>query len=197
MGQEQTAHEKEHPWVMHKLAQVLEGWDGYQTSLLHAVTPLTSDQLSWRLAPERRSLGELARHICTGRITWLSRMGAPGVVTVAQRVPRWHTDDDDTRRVAEESVPCDDAALLAEWLALSWQPIQRLLEEWTVDDIFDTYPLAGYVVSRQWTIWRIMSHDLHHGGQMATMLALQGIDAYELRTLGGHVISPPKLNLAG
>jgi hypothetical protein len=126
-----------------------------------------------------------------GRITWLSRMGAPGIDTVARSVPRWHADDDGTRRVAEESVPCDDAASLAEWLALSWQPIQRLLREWIVDDLHHTYPLAEYVVSRQWTIWRIMSHDLHHGGQLAMMLALQDIDAFELRALGGHVISPP------
>ena len=40
-----------------------------------------------------------------GRITWLSRMGAPGMDTVAERVPRWHTDDDGTRRVEEDSVP--------------------------------------------------------------------------------------------
>jgi hypothetical protein len=66
-----------------------------------------------------------------GRVTWLSRMGAPGIDTVALRIPQWHTDDDGTRRVAEESVPFDDAALLAEWLALSWQPLQHLLEEWT------------------------------------------------------------------
>ena len=64
---------------MHKLAQVLEGWDGYQTSLLHATAPLTNEQLSWRPAPGRRSLGELARHISMGRITWLCRMGAPGI----------------------------------------------------------------------------------------------------------------------
>jgi uncharacterized damage-inducible protein DinB len=176
---------------MHKLGRILEGWDGYQTSLLHAVTPLTSEQLSWRPAPGRRSPGELVRHLSMGRITWLSRMGAPGMHMVAQRVPRWHTDDDGTRRAAEESVPSDDATALGEWLALSWQPIQRMLEQWTVDDLFQTYPLAEYVVSRQWTIWRIMSHDIHHGGQLATMLALQNIDAVELRAMGGHVILPP------
>ena len=167
---------------MYKLAQILEGWDGYQTSLLHATGPLTSRQLAWRPAPERRSVGELIRHICTGRITWLARMGAPGIDTVAGRVPRWHADDDGTRRVDDESVPCDDAALL---------------EEWTVDDMFHTYRLAEYVVSRQWTIWRIMSHDIQHGGQLATMLALQGIDARELRALGGHVVVPPIAKPAG
>ena len=182
---------------MHKLARILEGWDGYQASLLHAAAALTSEQLSWRPAPARRSLGELVRHICMGRVTWLSRMGAPGIDAVAQRVPRWLTDDDGTRRVAEESVPSDNPALLSEWLALSWQPIQRLLEEWTVDDLFHTYRLADYVVSRQWTIWRIMSHDIHHGGQLAALLALQGIDAVELRDLGGHVILPPIADPAG
>jgi hypothetical protein len=55
MGKEETAHEKEHPWVMHKLARVLEGWDGYQTSLLHAAAPLTNEQLCWRPAPGHRS----------------------------------------------------------------------------------------------------------------------------------------------
>jgi len=181
---------------MDKLARILEGWDGYQRSLLHAVTSLTSAQLCWRPAPGRRSLGELARHISMGRITWLSRMSAPGIDSVAQLVPRWHVEDDGTRRVEEESVPCEDAALLVEWLALSWQPIQRLLEEWTIDDLFHTYRLAEYVVSRQWTLWRIMSHDIHHGGQMATLLALQEIDAFELRALGGHVISQPIANPA-
>jgi uncharacterized damage-inducible protein DinB len=132
-----------------------------------------------------------------GRVTWLSRMGAPGIDTVAQRVPRWLTEDDGTRRVVEESVPSDDPALLAEWLTLSWRPIQRLLEEWSIDDLFHTYRLAEYIVSRQWTIWRIMSHDIHHGGQMAMMLALQGIDAFELRALDRHVITPPIANPAG
>jgi uncharacterized damage-inducible protein DinB len=126
-----------------------------------------------------------------GRISWLSRMAAPGIDTVAKRVPQWLADDDGTRRTDEESVPSDDAASLAEWLALSWQPIQRLLKEWTVDDLFHTYRLGEYVVSRQWTIWRIMSHDIHHGGQLATLLALQNIDAFELRALGGHIVSQP------
>jgi hypothetical protein len=72
--------------AMHKLARVLEGWDGYQTSLLHAVSPLTARQLLWRSAPDRRSVGELIRHIGLGRITWLSRICAPGMDAVAAHV---------------------------------------------------------------------------------------------------------------
>jgi len=180
---------------MYKLAQVFEGWDGYQTSLLHAVQPLTAEQLSWRPAPDRRSLGELVRHTSLGRINWFSRMGAPGIDKIAQRIPRWFTDADGARHVVEESIPCDQPALLAEWLGLSWQPIRRMLQEWTVEDLFQTYPHRfqgiDYSVSRQWTIWRILSHDMHHGGQLAMMLGMQGIEAFELRALGGHIVSPP------
>lgn len=177
---------------MHKLSRILEGWDGYQTSLQRAAAPLTSEQLNWRPAPDRRTTGELLRHICMGRITWLDRMKAPGIEPVAARVPKWVYDEDGTRAVAEEAVPADAPASLNEWLALSWQPIHRLLEEWTVDDLFETQEIFDYVVSRQWMIWRILSHDTHHGGQLAALLALQGIEAPDLREQGGHIVIPPR-----
>jgi uncharacterized damage-inducible protein DinB len=179
---------------MYKLAQVYEGWSGYQTSLQHALAPLTPEQLSWRPARDRRSTGELFRHISLGRLTWLARMGGPGMDEVIPLVPRWYADSDGARHVAEEEVPSDQAEMLAEWLERSWEPIRRLLEEWTVEDLLEAYPHrfrgTDYAISRQWTIWRIMSHDTHHGGQLAMMLALQGIEAFELRALGGHIIAP-------
>jgi uncharacterized damage-inducible protein DinB len=113
---------------------------------------------------------------------------------VVERVPQWFTDGDGARHVVEEAVPCDQAALLVEWLKLSWQPIQRILDEWSVGELFQTYPHrfrgVDYAVTRQWILWRILSHDTHHGGQLAMMLALQGVDAFELRALGGHIVSP-------
>ena len=178
-----------------RLGRVLEGWDGYQTSLLHAVEPLTIEQLAWRPGAERRSVGEVVRHIALGRVTWLARMPAPGIEGIAARIPQWHTDSDGSRHPVEESVACDSASELAEWLARSWQPIQRMLDEWTVDDLFRTYAHrfrgTDYAISYQWTLWRVMSHDIHHGGQLATLLGLQGIRAFELGPLGGHIIVPP------
>src|SRR3954451_12987125 len=124
---------------MTTLASIFDGWNGYQTSLLHAVAPLTSEQLAWRPAADRRSMGELIRHLSLGRITWFSRIGAPGIEAVGERVPRWHTDKGGARHVVETAVPCDQPAVLVEWLELSWKPIERMLEEWTVDDLFQTY----------------------------------------------------------
>jgi hypothetical protein len=137
---------------MHSLAQVYEGWDGYQTSLVRAVEPLTAEQFAFRTAPHRRSVGELVRHISLGRVNWFSRMPAPGVEEVVARVPRWATDGDGVRHAVEESVPITSASQLVLWLQWSWGPVKRVLEEWTVDDLGRTYRHrfrgVDYAVSR-------------------------------------------------
>lgn len=180
---------------MSTLGAIFEGWYGYETSILHAIESLTTEQLVWRPVPRVRSLGEIIRHLSLGRINWLARMGAPGVHEVCDEVPKWFTDSDGARHVVEDAVPSDQSGILVHWLERSWGPIGRTLQEWTVEQLFRTYlhTFRGtrYDVSHQWTLWRIMSHDTHHGGQIAMMLACQDIPAFELRELGGHVVAPP------
>ena len=40
-------------------------------------------------------------------------------------------------------------------------------------------------------LWRILAHDIHHGGELALMLGAQGVEIFELGGLGGHINSPP------
>jgi hypothetical protein len=54
-----------------------------------------------------------------------------------------------------------------------------------------SYRGAVYAVSRQWVIWRILSHDIQHGGQLTIMLWRQGIEIPDLGDLGGHLTEPP------
>jgi uncharacterized damage-inducible protein DinB len=180
-----------------RLTTVFDGWQGYQTSLVHAIAPLTPVQLAWKGAEHVRSLGEVIRHLALGRITWLTRMKPPGIDDVTGRVPEWRTDDDGARHVVEEAVGSGNAAVLSEWMEISWRPLEQLLECWTVNDLQETYVHrfrgSDYRVSRQWTIWRILSHDMHHGGQIAMMLSILGAEAFELRALGGHIVAPSKV----
>ena len=177
------------------LAAVFEGWEGYQQSLERAIRTSSPAQLDWRPAPQFRSLGEVIRHVALGRITWLARMNPPAIEGVAAQVSRWQEDGDGERHVDEAAVPSDSPEVLSHWLSLSWRPIEAALGAWSVEDLFQTYPhrFDGrvYSISRQWTLWRILSHDQHHGGQIAMMLAMQGIPAHELRALGGHIVAPP------
>ena len=78
----------------------------------------------------------------------------------------------------------------------TWQMIEHTLTHWTVADLGRTYQQSyqgkTYAISHQWTVWRIMAHDIHHGGQIAILLGTQGIEIPELGDLGGHLtqVSP-------
>ncbi|MFO7538829.1 MAG: DinB family protein [Chloroflexota bacterium] len=175
---------------------VYEGWDGYRQSIINAVAPLTIEQLAWRPAAHLRSVGELVRHIALGPIDWFLRMDAPGSHELAGQIEAWEEDPHGNRYVVEDAIPLTgQAAELVRWLEASWQMIEQTLNTWTVADLQKTYRHvwrgSTYAVSRQWTIWRIMAHDIHHGGELAIMLGAQGIEIFELGDLGGHIIEPP------
>jgi uncharacterized damage-inducible protein DinB len=184
---------------MQELSRVFDGWNGYNTSIIHAVEPLTAAQLEFRPAVGLRSVGEVVRHIAVGRLSWFMRMAAPGSAELAQQVPLWHTDGDGNRDPLEESVEISaSAAGLVRWLGLSWSMVEQTLAAWTVADLEKVYRHVyyhqAYAVSYQWTLFRILAHDLHHGGELSLLLGLQGIEAGELSALGGHIIEPPLLD---
>lgn len=178
------------------LAEIFSGWDGHQTSLVHAVAPLTSAQLQWRPGANLQSIGELARHISLGRVTWFSRMGAPGSEELVSKIQSWEIDRDGNRDIVESAVTiADSAAELVHWLELTWGMIETTLKSWDVSDLFKSYRHTWngrvYANSYQWTIWRILTHDVHHGAQISLMLGMQGIEAFELGDLFGHITLPP------
>ncbi len=181
------------------LLTVFDGWNGYQQSIVNAVNPLTREQLAWRPAENFSSVGELVRHISLGRLTWLTRMDAPGSADVAGQISAWVVDSDGNRDIAEGSVAITEhPAELVRWLEITWQVIENTLRSWSTADLSQAYPHRWngemYAVSRQWTIWRVMNHDIHHGGELSLMLGLQGIEAFELSALFGHIILPPRLD---
>jgi uncharacterized damage-inducible protein DinB len=184
------------------LMRVYEGWDGHQLALVRAITPLSPEQLSYRPTPQLRSAGEIIGHIAFGRLDWFHRMGAPGSAALARQIAPWEGERADTEHPAElskwlraahdqQTSIAEDPAELVRWLEASWRMIETTLTTWTVADLEQTYRHAYqgtmYAVSRQWTIWRIMSHDLHHGGELAILLGLQGISIPDLGDQGGHL----------
>jgi uncharacterized damage-inducible protein DinB len=178
------------------LMSVFAGWNGYQTSLVNAIAPLTPAQLAWRPSPVANSVGETARHISLGRLTWFMRMGVPGCEQLASQIEDWVTDPDGNLNIVESSLAItDQAAELVQWLEATWEMVENILKGWDVSDLARTYLHKWngqvYAVSRQWTIWRVLSHDIHHGGELSLMLGLQGIQAFELSDLFGHIILPP------
>ena len=183
----------QHMWP---LADIYEGWDGHHTSLVHAVAPLTREQLLWRPTANLNSVGELARHISMARITWFTRMGAPGSAALADQILAWEQDRDGNYDIPENAIDiAAQANELVQWLKFTWEMIETTLRTWDNSDLEKTYRHTWngrvFAVPRQWTIWRILTHDVHHGGQISLMLGMQGIEAFELGDLFGHITTPP------
>jgi uncharacterized damage-inducible protein DinB len=184
------------------LTSVYDGWDSHQQALMHAVTPLLPAHLAWRPAPNHSSVNELIAHIAGARLWWFYKMNAPGSAALARQIAPWAGDTfnagdrNELNRWLEANLQWEERLTTTpgealRWLASSWQMIETTLTTWTVADLTQSYQQIWegkrYAVTRQWTIWHVLSHDLHHGGQLAQMLGLQGIDVPELGERGGHL----------
>ncbi len=145
-------------------------WEKYQNNLAQAIAPLMTEQLALRAAPNLRSVGELARHIAITRASWFHRaMGEKG---------------DEIARIAnmpwEDSSP-QSAAELVRLLETTWQFMKARLDRWTPEDM--AYVFRGqrqgrdYALAREWVIWHLIEHDLHHGGELSFTLGMNGLQA--------------------
>lgn len=173
------------------LTTIYEGWSGHQTALVNAVAPLTAEQLDWRGAPHLRTTGDLILHILLGRVAWIHDiLGVEG-----KAVEEWIAEWTDGRNqggayIADYRVQTSNDILVA-GLNATWSMIEGVLAIWTVDDLARTfqhsYQGKTYVVPYQWVLWRIMAHDIHHGGELAFALGMQGISIPDLGEQGGHL----------
>jgi uncharacterized damage-inducible protein DinB len=155
------------------LSQLYQGWDTYQEQLLKAVAPLSREQMEHRTAPQLRSIGENITHIVSVRAGWLHFVlgrGGEDMVTLAE----WG-----------RNPPAHSAAELVDGLKATWQVIQEMLSQWTladlavlVEDTDDDGEVQTY--TRQWVIWHLIEHDLHHGGELSFTLGTYGLSGIDI-----------------
>ena len=155
------------------LATLYKGWDIYQEQLVKAITPLEAEQLALRAAPQLRSVGMIAAHIVGARVRWFHRLMGEGSVDI-DLLGTWDRPESPVRSAAE----------LVEGLEDSWQLIQNSLAHWMLadlDHVFEgTYGEEEYSLTRQWIIWHVIEHDLHHGGEISLTLGAHGLLGLDL-----------------
>lgn len=154
------------------LTMAYAGWDNYQRLMAAAIAPLTAEQLALRAAPQLRSIGELAAHIIAVRFRWFHMVfGVSGdelaPLGTWDRVATTH-------RTAE----------LVEGLEATWRMIEEALESWRTADLTEimrgTHRGEPYELSRQWVIWHVIEHDLHHGGELSFSLGMHGLTGLDI-----------------
>lgn len=154
------------------------GWENYQHALIHTIAPLSSEQLALSLGPQQRSIGELLEHMIGARYNWFHLWMGEGDPT------RDWSDDEDN-----DEPPVYQAASLVAWFEKSWRVISSALDRWTSADLEQLFrPPASHQAwlraqglaeapphTRQWIVWHVMEHEIHHGGELSLALGGYGL----------------------
>ena len=157
------------------LAPLYKGWDVYQNHLIHALAPLSPEQLTFRAADNLRSIGMIAAHIVGARAGWLYHVLKEGDEQLLA-IWRWGRADQPFRLPAE----------LVSGLEITWKVIEEALQRWTLADLEETVRDVNEetgeeeVFTRQWVIWHLLEHDMHHGGELSFSLGMHGLAAIDL-----------------
>ena len=165
-----------------------EGWANYQLLLLAAIRELTPEQLALRTRPHLWAIWQLAGHMAGSRAYWFHDVLGEGDPAIRDRfrvasttVPDlpledagWEDDEDHPREPAE----------VVEAFELTWSMIDECLRRWTPDDLaveFSRERRSGTeTFTRQWVIWHLIEHDLHHGGEISLTLGTHGLPGLDL-----------------
>ena len=80
--------------------------------------------------------------------------------------------------------PLRSAAELVAGLGATWQVIQDALARWTPANFEQIFPHPSRedwpVRSRQYIIWHVLEHDIHHGGELSSILGAHDLAAVDL-----------------
>lgn len=156
------------------LLPLYKGWDVYQGQLIKALEPLTPDQLSLQSAPHLRSVGANAAHIIGARAGWMyyvMKKGDEQMVTLAE--------------YGQRNAPPLPATSLIEGLEATWRVIEDALTHWTTDNLAELVEDTDdngevHIMPRQWVIWHLIEHDMHHGGELSFTLGIFGLPGISL-----------------
>ncbi len=152
---------------------IYENWHNYQRLLIDALRPLTVGQLALRASPQLRTIDEIARHIVGCRARWFYKQ-------MEEHHPAfelWLTWDRD-------NIPVESAAQVIDALENTWQVMQETIDAWSADDWQQTWPnhrsAEPEIYTRQWIIWHLIEHDLHHGGEISLTLGANGLPGIDI-----------------
>jgi uncharacterized damage-inducible protein DinB len=153
------------------------GWDHHNALVEKMIAPLSEDQLSWRPADHMWSVRTLANHIVAVRAWWYGGWMVEGGQDLARFIDFDENEGSETRQ-AEEIVA---------GLRDSWAGVAASMRSWTEADMAQEFlrPIPDLEGrrrsrSRQWIIWHVAEHDVHHAGEISLILGMHGLTGLDL-----------------
>lgn len=155
------------------VAAIYNGWQAYQEALIKALASLDAEGLALHVGPELRSVGQIATHMIGARARWFYLLMGEGGETF-EAMSSWDRQESGTRSAEE----------LVRGLKTTWKGMQEAIAHWSLADWKKTWPGEevgrSYAITRQWVIWHLLEHDLHHGGEISLILGANGLAGVDL-----------------
>lgn len=148
------------------------GWPAYNDLLERAIAPLSAEQLSLRAAPDLWSVRVIANHVVAARAWWFHTWMGEGGETLAGLVDFDEGEEAGTR----------EAYAIVDGLRRTWTCLAECLGRWTEADLgatFKPFPHRSEE-TRQFIVWHVAEHDVHHGGEISLTLGMHGLAGMDL-----------------
>lgn len=154
-----------------------QGWENHQQALVATIASLSSEQLALPIAPHYLSIGELLSHMIDARVFWFSSWMGEENADMAH----WHEERSRDEQVVHE------AAELVAIFEKTWHVMSSAMSRWTSADLEQLIsPPASHqagleeepALTRQWIVWHVLEHEIHHGGEFSLALGTHGLKSF-------------------
>ena len=147
-------------------------WENYQQRLIATIMRLSPEELALPVA-SHQTIGELLAHMIGARFWWFHAwMGEEEPPDLVQ----WADDEQNLR----------EAASLVSAFEMTWHMISPALSRWTAADLEHLVPPPAAVAeqrsahTREWIVWHVLEHEIHHGGELSLALGGYGLQGIEI-----------------
>jgi len=146
--------------MYYKLSDFIEDWKYESESTIKIFSNLTDESLTVKFNREIRTPGRLAWHIVTSLIEMAHRTGLT-FETVDENAP----------------IPLTAKEIVDEYKHASNGMIKEMSEKWNDDTLFleDDITGSGEMWSRGKTLGVLITHQIHHRGQLTVVMRLAGL----------------------
>jgi uncharacterized damage-inducible protein DinB len=141
-----------------KISDFKEDWAYESEATLKVFNNLKDESLKQQVTPEGRTLGFLAWHITTAIGEKLSRVGVK-TDSPAENAP----------------VPAAAYEIKAAYENASKTALEEILNSWTDDTLLKEDDMYGQMWKRGRTIGALITHQVHHRGQMTVLMRQAGL----------------------
>lgn len=162
------------------VAPFYEGWRLTNQRLVERVGSLSPEQLALRPGPDLWPVWATTSHLAGARVYWLCAVfKEPGADRTPFTDPTGEGWEDDLAhpRQANELVFA---------LESSWSVVQDCLERWTPESLQNEVQRERdgktQVHTRQAVLYRLLTHDAEHCGEISTTLGMNGLPGLDLWT---------------